>query len=244
MDFKDAVQTLIDGQHKYIFAQNDRSPPKFPKEPLILPVANKNNDAVYAYLQGRGIDKSVIKCCIENGSLYEAAKTHHCVFVGFDGNKAKYACVRSTNGNIKQDIKNSDKRYGFVLPPKNAESCNLIILESAVDVLSHASIYEMNGQKWNGHRLSLGGISSLALTNFLERHTEINNIYLCLDNDKAGKEATDRIINELLADKRFSHIKITVAPPPLGKDFNDTLKAIRKLNIQKAQSKFYDLKEF
>ena len=236
MTFKDAIQTLLDGECKVVPVQNDY-PVKSPKKPLILPDANKNYDAVYAYLQGRGIDKSIIKRCIENGSLYEAAKTHHCVFVGFDGTKSKYACVRSTNGDIKQDIKNSDKLYGFVLPPKNAESCNLTVLESPVDVLSHASIYEMNGQKWDGHRLSLGGVSSLALKNFLERHTEIKNIYLSLDNDKAGKEAADRIIKEILSDKRFSHIKIIIAPPPMGKDFNDTLKAIRQLNIQKTQSR-------
>ena len=233
MTFKDAIQTLLDGQTKYIPVQKNHSPAKLPKEPLILPTANKNNDAVYSYLQCRGINKEVIKRCIENGSLYEAAKTHHCVFVGFDGNKSKYACVRSTDGNIKQDVKNSNKKFGFVLPPKNAESRNLMIMESPVDVLSHASIYEMGGNKWDGHRLSLGGISSLALTNFLERHNEINNIYLCLDNDKAGKEATSRIIKELLADKRFSHIKITVAPPPMGKDFNDTLREIKQLNLQK-----------
>ena len=233
MTFKDAIQTLLDGQTKYIPVQKNHSPAKLPKEPLILPTANKNNDAVYAYLQCRGIDKDVIKRCIENGSLYESTK-HHCVFVGFDGNKSKYACVRSTDGNIKQDVKNSDKRYGFVLPPKNAESRTLAIFESPVDVLSHASIYEMSGKEWDRYRVSLGGVSSLSLINFLEQHTEIANIHISLDNDKAGKEATNRIIKELLADKRFSHIKITVAPPPMGnKDFNDTLREIKQLNLQK-----------
>jgi hypothetical protein len=237
MEFKDAIQTLLDKRVAYIPVQNNYSPIKLPKEPLVLPSANKNNDAVYAYLQCRGIDKEIIKRCIENGPLYEAAKTHHCVFVGFDGDKSKYACVRSTNGSIKQDMKNSDKRYGFVLPPKDIESRNLILTESPVDVLSHATIYEIGGKEWDGHRLSLGGISSLALINFLERHTEINNIYLCLDNDTAGKEAENRIIKELQSDKRFSHTKITVAPSPLGKDFNDTLQAVRQLNIQKTQNR-------
>ena len=239
MAFKDAIQTLLDGRIAYIPAADHKihSPPKPQKEPLILPPPNKNNDAVYAYLQGRGIDKAVIKRCIESGSLYESAKTHHCVFVGFDGDKSKYACVRSTSGDIKQDIKNSDKRFGFVLPPKEADSRNLARLESPADVLSHASIYEMDGKEWDGHRLSLGGVSSLALTSFLERHTEITNIHISLDNDKAGKEATDRIIKELLSDKRFSHIKITVASPPMGKDFNDTLQAIKQLNKENSQNR-------
>lgn len=66
---------------------------------------------------------------------------------------------------------------------------------------------------------------------FLERHSAIENIQLSLDNDKAGKDATERIVRELLADKRFSHIKMTVAPPPMGKDFSGTLQAIRQQNI-------------
>jgi len=43
-----------------------------------------------------------------------------------------------------------------------------------------------------------------------------------------------RIIKELLSDKRFSHIKITTAPPPIGKDYADTLQAIKQLNIDKS----------
>jgi DNA primase len=58
---------------------------------------------------------------------------------------------------------------------------------------------------------------------------------LCLDNDKAGQEANRRIIKELLGNKRYSRIWITVAKPPLGKDYSDTLQAIRKLNREKSR---------
>jgi hypothetical protein len=106
MTFKDAIQTLLDGRLAYVSVTLNNIAPKTtpPKDPLILPLANKNNDAVYAYLQGRGIDKNIIKRCIENGTLYESAKNHHCVFVGKDGNTPKFACVRSTSGDIKQDV--------------------------------------------------------------------------------------------------------------------------------------------
>jgi DNA primase len=86
----------------------------------------------------------------------------------------------------------------------------------------------------DGYRLSLGGVGSAALMGFLERNPGIQNIYLALDNDKAGKDAANRIIKELLSDKRFSHMKITTAPPPSGyKDYSDTLQAIRQKNIEK-----------
>ena len=242
MEFAEAIQTLLngcmlDGRNIMHISHDEksRSPPEPPQnKPLALPAANKNNDAVYAYLQGRGIDKGIIKRCIANGSLYEAAKTHHCVFIGFDGDKPKYACMRGITGNLKQDARNSDKRYGFLLPPKNPDSRNLAVLESPVDVLSHATVYEIGSYDWDGYRLSLGGVSPLALRAFLERHGDIEHIYLSLDSDNAGKEATSRIIKELLTDKRFSHIKITIAPPPLGKDFNDTLQAIRETRLNQA----------
>jgi DNA primase len=72
------------------------------------------------------------------------------------------------------------------------------------------------------------------LFSFLERHPQITNIILCLDNDKAGREATGRIIKELLSDKRFSHMKITTAPSPNGfKDYTDVAQAMQQLNMRK-----------
>jgi len=61
---------------------------------------------------------------------------------------------------------------------------------------------------------------------------DVANIHLCLDSDKAGKEATARIIGELLNDKRFSDKRIIVTPPPIGKDYADTAKAIQQLNMK------------
>jgi DNA primase len=37
-------------------------------------------------------------------------------------------------------------------------------------------------------------------------------IRFCLDNDKTGQDATNRIIKELLDNKLYQHIKIEVAP--------------------------------
>lgn len=155
MEFKEAVQSLLDGRFNYVSAADQhnnissrlKTPPK---ELLILPPPNKNNDAVYAYLQGRGIDKDIIKRCIENGSLYESAKTHYCVFVGFDGDKSKYACVRSTDGDTKKDIKNSDKRFSFMLSPKNPDSRNLVVCESALCSASHNGLSNTAADEQSG----------------------------------------------------------------------------------------------
>ena len=146
------------------------------------------------------------------------------------------AYLRGIADDYKKDVSGSNKQYSFVLPPKTPDSRNLAVCEAPCDVLAHASIHKMDGDRWDGWRLSLGGVGSIGLVSFLEHHPQIERVCLCLDNDKAGKDATDRIIRELLSDKRFSHLKITVTPPPMGKDYADTLQAILQLHKQKSHS--------
>jgi hypothetical protein len=167
-----------------------------PPKPFALPAANVNNDKVIAYLRGRGIDSGVIRRCVENGLLYEA-KSHNCVFVGYDGDKPRFVCERGISDDYKKDVFGSDKRFSFVLPPQDLNSRNLAVCEAPCDVLAHTTIHKLDGDKWDGFRLSLGEVSSPALMSFLERHPQIESVQLCLDNDKVGRDATNRIIREL-----------------------------------------------
>lgn len=235
LDFPDAVNHLTGVA---VMLSPPKPPTKAmrdkPPKPFTLPPANANNDRAIAYLRGRGIDNSVIRRCIEKALLYEAAKSHNCVFVGYGNDNPKFACERGVSDDYKKDVFGSDKRFSFVLPPKDPNSHNLAVLEAPIDALSHASIHEIGNSRWDGYRLSLGGVGSLALMGFLEQHPEITSVQLCLDNDKAGQTATNRIINELLSDKRFLHLKISVVPPPIGKDYNDTLKAVLQLNREQS----------
>jgi hypothetical protein len=233
MGFVDAVRHLTDG----IAAAHEAeypAPMPAPERHFSLPPKNANNDRVYAYLRGRGIDSGTVKQCFDAGTLYENTKGN-CIFVGYDGNKPRFACERGTKDGCKKDLPGSDKAFSFVLPPANPDSRNLICFESPIDSISHAAIHKMDGGKWDGYRLSLGGVGSAALTGFLERNPQIDSIRLCLDRDKAGIGATNRIIRELLSDQRYSHLKISVAPPPAGKDYSDTLKAVIQLNRQKTR---------
>jgi len=236
--FVDAVQSLTGGcaiDYKVRDAPVHASPPK-PQKTFTLPKPNRNADRVTAYLRGRGIGKDIINRCIRDGILYESVN-HRCVFVGKDENgKARFAFERGADDETKRDISGSSKRYGFSLPPKEPnENGNsvLALFESPVDALADATIHDMGQTGWDGHRLSLGGVSSAALYGFLERNPRITSIRLCLDNDTAGKDATDRIIKELLNDKRYAHIRISAAPPPIGKDYADTALAITQNFISK-----------
>ena len=234
MRFMDAVRHLTDGTDTAYKAGCPALPAK-PSKPFSLPAKNVNNDRVYAYLRGRGISGGIIQGCFSSGILYES-KNGNCVFVGYDGNAPRFACERGTKDRYMKDVAGSNKAYSFVLPPDDPDSSKLACLEAPVDCLSHASIHKLDGERWDGFRLSLGGVGPIALMSFLGRNPQIENVWLCLDSDKVGKEATTRIIRELLGDERYSHLKITLSQPPIGKDYNDTLQAIIQLNKQKTRT--------
>jgi len=236
--FVDAVQSLTSGNvildYKAI-PKPTMQPPKH--KPFKLPEPNHNNDRVVAYLRERGISKDVIYRCIKAGLLYES-NNHRCVFVGKDENgQPRFACERGITDDLKKDVYGSSKKHGFIIPPNDPNghgNTNLALFESPIDCMAYSSIQNTGQIGWDGYKLSLGGVSSVALYGFLERNPQITSIRLCLDNDKPGHDATNRIIKELLGDKRFSHIKIETAPPPIGKDYSDTVLAIKQNIISKS----------
>lgn len=241
MGFIAAVQSLTGGKipvyDKEISPKMNSPPGKKGKNtPFRLPKANLNNDQVIAYLRGRGISKRIIKRCIDAGVLYESSK-HRCVFVGKDGGTPKFACERGIAERWMKDMPGSRKQFSFSIPPETdtpESASNLAVFESPIDAMAHYTVHELGHTGWDGHRLSLGGVSTQALTSFLKRNPAVNYVLICLDNDKAGIQCTSRIIKLLKSDKRFAHIKLIIAPPPIGKDYADTLQAVKKLNQEKS----------
>lgn len=200
-----------------------------------LPYAKRCATSAVSYLQRRGIGNEVISRCFRMGLFYEARYKGEpvCVFVGKDDTgKARFACMRSIAGDLKKDVSGSDKRYSFCFPPKQLGSKHLAVFEAPIDALSHATLQEMQGWKWDGYRLSLGGTSHVALTAFLERHPEIKRVTLHMDNDLAGITNARKIRSMLQQDDRFKHIRVSVKPPRQGKDYNEKL--IKTLEQQKA----------
>jgi len=147
-----------------------------------------------------------------------------CIFVGYDNQQnPKFACERATDSDFKKDVFGSNKAYSFCMPPVSSDSNRVYVFEGVIDCISHASIAQIGGTDWDGHRLSLGGVSAVALKTFLENNPQVTQVYLGLDNDAPGKNATERIIKEVLENDSLNHVNIYVAPPPVGKDYNDTL---------------------
>ena len=200
-----------------------------------LPWRKECATSYIAYLQRRGISSNVIRRCSQLGILYESTYKEKepdgkkkyipvCVFVGKDDNEqVKFACMRGINVNLRKDAYGSNKEYNFCYPPKKSGSTHLAVFEAPIDALSHATLQEIEGWKWDGYRLSLGGTSNVALVSFLERHPEIKHINLYMDNDLGGLINARKIKTFLKSDKRFKHIRVGINPPHTGKDYNDML---------------------
>ena len=209
------------------------------KRKLLLPDRSETNIEVIRYLTDRGIDKEIIRDCIDEDLLYESLPYHNCVFVGYDETgKAAYACYRATNGErVMGDAAGSDKKYSFRV---DRDGNTIHVFESAIDLLSYATIMKMRTGEWRAEPMvSLGGVYApspnrptikipAALDNALQNHTEVNMIALHLDNDYAGKTAS-----RFIADQLGERYMIRNHPPMVGKDYNDYLMYIHQRDREK-----------
>ncbi len=229
LPFTEAVERIV-GYSAVQPPVFEPAPKKVAEKTLLLPQASRCADHAVLYLSGRGIDSELIDFCLATGRLYESGgRYHNVVFVGQDRyGKARYANIRGIGSDFKGECNGSDKRFSFNIPAENSGILHLF--ESAIDLLSFATLRKMNGMDWKrDHLLSLAGVYQprekieesavpLALTQYLKDHQEIKAIMLRLDNDRAGRMAAKALMTVLpknyTIDARF---------PPRGKDYNDYL---------------------
>lgn len=254
MSWQDAVKLIesISGAPDYVerIRENKVQNP-VPKE-LMLPEKNADSYRMERYLTGRGISMNVIKYCEKEGLLYEDKKYHNAVFLGFDGDKPAYAFCRGTGDkNIYIESGGSNKEYCFRMMAKEKNK-QVHVFEAAIDALSYASLLEMYGVDFRKKNfLSLGGVAGkrkehgnikeeperemkppVALVNYLEENPYTEAVVLHLDNDEAGRYASEKI-------KKLFGGAVTIkdSPPPEGKDCNDYLKMARENERKNAAGK-------
>ena len=229
--FREAVERIIGNIPEPL--PSVRPPPEPPK---VFEMPEISNDTTRAanYLVGRGIDPEIVLWCINHKFIFETAKYDNVLFIGYDrdGNP-KYGAVRSITGDYKGDVKGSDKRFSFkIVKAKSPRKVH--VFESAPDLLSYATLVKMDGRNWHKETyLSLAGIGigktiPKALEQFLKDYPEVTHIYLHLDNDEPGMNAT-KIIRETLQ----GDYHVFDRPPPSGKDFNDYLRS--RIGLPKPQ---------
>ncbi len=196
-----------------------------PARPFALPPRNGDDVRVLAYLCGkRGLCRAVVERCRAEGTLYESARYHSCVFVGRDeAGTPCHAAIRATGGVFKQDVEGSDKRYTFALQSRKQGLAALYVYEAAIDALSGASLHLIAREPWQERNyLSLAGVSPQPVIQYLNTHSGIATVYLCLDADEPGREAAERI-KSVLGLSRPS-LGIFVEPPKIGNDYNHYLR--------------------
>ena len=208
-----------------------------PPIPFQLPPRHADNRRVFSYLKSRGIAPEIINHCIKHGQLYEDAKHHNCVFVGFEGEQPRYGALRGTlsQSTFVGDVPGSDKRFCFAVPRQAGDHDALCVFECAIDALSYLTLLKLRGQDWrSANTLSLSGIYRprkdgsiqfpAALEQYLTDHPGVTRIVLCLDNDTPGRAASAAIQNCL------PQYEVIDNPPHRGKDYNDQLQMVKGIS--------------
>ena len=121
---------------------------------------------------------------------------------------------------FRRDIPGSKKIYPFYIEAVT-DADTVEVYEAPIDAMSGASLKIMQHTgNWRGiHYLALGDTDYATLDAFLTYYPNITHIVLCLDNDEAGRTRTQDIIKHL----KGSGKTVEDRPPPIGKDYNDTL---------------------
>ena len=194
---------------------------------LLIPELERYPVRARNYLRSRGISRDVIDYGFSHSLIFETSEYHNVMFVGYDREgRARYAAMRGTISGYKGEVTGSDKHYSFSICDGEGHSA-VHLFEAAIDLLSYATLEEMDGRDWKQDALlSLAGVFStkrkdavpVALQTFLEGHPAIKTIHLHLDNDEVGRGAAEGIMKGL-GDK----YQVLDEPPESGKDVNEHL---------------------
>ena len=227
MSFPDAV-TLLLGDSQGIAYKRVKENKKEESKPFILPNKNTNMRRVYAYLiRARHIDRDVISFFAKEKLLYESCEMskdkrkeyHNAVFVGLDENgipRHGHKQGLYTRGKpFKGNVDSSNPCYSFNY---RGGSNKVYVFEAPIDMLSFISLNQENWKEDN--YLSLCGLSEQAMLKLIEVYPNINQVVLCLDNDIAGIESSEKFEDILL--KKEVDCKILF---PKYKDWNEDIKA-------------------
>ena len=175
----------------------------------------------------------MVKTFVDAHLLYQEGKYNNIVFVGTDkdGNP-KSASAKSAVSSVKgfrMTVTGSDCSYGFCWRGGGEW---LFVFESAVDMMSYATLYPKNWTEQN--YISLDGLSPKAMLRFLEENENVREVYLCLDSDAAGIEACGKL-KDLLLERGYTEEQVWQLSPAY-KDWNEMLKAKNGAEAQPAQT--------
>lgn len=233
LSYPEAMLLLLGGENGQVYpAAREKKQPE-PK-PFALPEPNGNMRRVYAYLiKERRLDREILNHFAREGTLYEDADYHNCVFVGKDEEGIpRHAHKRSTNSYgsaFRINVEGGDPRYTFHHLGRDGRLC---VFEAPIDLLSFITLYPRD---WEEHSyVACCGVSVQPVLKMLERMEQPEMVYLCLDNDKAGQKACDRMTAQLR-----EHGYVSVRIRPTMKDWNEDLKALCQMREEEQCQAMY-----
>lgn len=189
-----------------------------PLKPFALPQANSDMRRAFAYLmQRRYITREVISFFAHQKMLYEDTR-HNIVFVGHDEKGTpQHAHKKSTsvNDSYRGNVIGSRAEYSFHYI---GTSETIYVFEAPIDMLSFVTLHQ---DGWEQHSyVALCSVAEKALIFQLEQNQRLQKIFLCLDHDKPGIEASYRIVDQL---RQGGYSDISVLQS-VCKDWNEDLK--------------------
>lgn len=218
--FPDAVTMLLNGEQGQAYRPSEQRRPEL-RGPFALPEANKDMRRVFAYLtKTRCLDRDVVSVFARAKLIYEDAQYHNAVFVGVDaGGIARHAHKRGTYTKgepFKGNVDGCDPRFSFHF---TGQSDTVYVFEAPIDLLSFLSLYKKDWQQ-NSY-VSLCGVAEHSLLQLLADNPQITKVGLCLDNDKAGIQARERI-KGILTERGYENVFSLFSRQ---KDWNEDLQA-------------------
>ncbi|MFD0769003.1 DUF3991 and toprim domain-containing protein [Bacillus sp. CGMCC 1.60114] len=237
MSFQEAVRDVNQGNHPTFTPSQEEEPKQ--NEPFCYPehLEVQDKQAVKQYLIGeRKIDSRLVNWLIQQ-DLIAQDKKKNVVFKwrenGGTGNivgAERQGTVKMDNrrGSFKQILPNGKPHTGFTVDVGKPTS--IYYFESPIDLLSYWSLQQNRLQ--NARLVSMNGLKiKTVLRSFKEAKDEglsVNRIVLAVDNDKAGREFTEKMGALTITPRVQMHL-------PQEKDWNDVLKTSIKLTeIQQA----------
>ena len=180
-----------------------------------------NNKRLISYFESRGISNQI---------LIEHTKQIH-----YEVDDKNYFGIGIENISGGFDIRNSlmkSKIGKNDLSEIKGTKDEVIVFEGMTDMLSFAQLLKVNNQHNNRTLLTLNSITNL--DKFLERYSDYKGkIFLCLDGDKAGNQATQKILNSV-TDKEVKDIRLLYNILDNGNnDLNEYLQNKMKLQNKK-----------
>ena len=191
------------------------------------PMLAEDPRRAYAYLNvRRGIPKEILVPFFKKKLIGETREYHNVAFMGYDTNgNLKHVNLRGTQSNsaFKGNAAGSTPEYSFRWTGKSEK---LYLFEAPIDMLSFIA---MKGEDWQEHNYAACcGVGDKVLFQTIKDNPNISMVFLCLDNDRAGRFAEYRIAEKLRKENIWFGIML-----PDGKDWNEQLMAEREQTIRK-----------